>query len=149
MDKSHPKIPPFAGYEAGVAFALWLRDELKARPSEDRRIIARIADVTEDTVGNWLKGAAALSPGFAKAMAILYALDGMQTYWVRLTGEEETAVDQIRAATALVAAASRKLAEHPPSATLKEIHGLLVELQRVVDDTAVAARREQKLRAVE
>jgi hypothetical protein len=43
MEKARPKIPPFGREEPGVVFALWLRDELKARPAEDKRLLAHIA----------------------------------------------------------------------------------------------------------
>jgi hypothetical protein len=122
-----------------------LRDELKGRSPETRRILARIVGVTEDTVYNWTKGQTCSSPGFVKAVTILYALNGWRDFVANLEGPEAIS-GKIRSAAATLRTAAPVLAEHPSTEELDEALDEVLALQRTAVELAQAIREAQTAR---
>lgn len=144
MQKSLPAIPSFSREEIGVEFALWLRDELAARPAETAGILARIVGVTKETIANYASGA---SPGFAKSLTIFASLDGWRDFWNRLIGPAQSLAQQYRDALSVMNVAHPKIAEHPSTPECDEAIDVLLEVVRVGLDHIEALRLLQKVRA--
>jgi len=144
MGGSTPDLPPFGREELCVEFALWLRDELKARGPDTAKILARIVGVTEETIVNYTKGRPDGSPSFSKSLSILYALNGYEVFWERLCGRPSL-VSMMRASKAAIDRAPRTVAGHPPRADLEEALDLILEEQVALAELANIIRTEMKL----
>jgi hypothetical protein len=142
VDKSNPRIPQFGGEEPALVFSIWLRDELKVRPPETRRILARITGVTDETVSNWTKGLTCTSPGFVKAITVLSALNGWRDFMACLEGPERIG-GKIRSAAATLSTTAAVLAEHPSTEELSEALDEVLALQRTAVELAQAIRKAQ------